>query len=190
MADMQHIELIIKRQKWGWIGHTLQKDESSVAWQAMQWNSLDGIGGRKGRPCETWRRTVERQCKNLSKTWSDLKQLAQTRVRCRVGWCPMSRSGSSKLGRRNLFLTITWRNVYTIGIFKKIKWNFIIRKKISNVHWNHFVKHQCNGQDLMKVLDCFGFVFFVLLFLTCRALFVTLVSVGSTQDMFIFVRKI
>ena len=75
MADMQQIDVIIKRHIWGWIGHTLRKDESSVARQAMQWNPLDGII-KKGRPCETWRRTVERECKNLNKTWPDLKQLA------------------------------------------------------------------------------------------------------------------
>ena len=79
--------MIIKRHtsKWGWIGHTLRKDVSSVARQAMQWNPLDGIGRRKGRPCETCRRTVERECKNLNNTWSNLKQLAQSRVRWRVG---------------------------------------------------------------------------------------------------------
>ena len=48
---------------------------------AMQWNPLNGIGRKKGRPCETWWRTVERECKNLNKTWPDLKQLAQSRVR-------------------------------------------------------------------------------------------------------------
>ena len=67
MADMQQIDVIIKRHKWGWIGHTLRKDES------MQWNPLDGIGRKKGRHCETWRRTVERECKNLNKTFPDLK---------------------------------------------------------------------------------------------------------------------
>ena len=59
--------------------------ESLLARQAMQWNRLDGIGRKKGRPCETWRRTVERVCKNLNKTLPDLKQLAQSRVRWRVG---------------------------------------------------------------------------------------------------------
>ena len=37
MADMQQIDVIIKIHKWGWIGHTLRKDESLVARQAMQW---------------------------------------------------------------------------------------------------------------------------------------------------------
>ena len=60
MADMQQIDVIIERHKWGWIGHTLRKDESLVTRQAIQWNPLDGNGRRKGRPCETWRRTVPR----------------------------------------------------------------------------------------------------------------------------------
>ena len=37
------------------MGHTLRKDEFSVARQAMQWNALDVLGEKKGRPCETWR---------------------------------------------------------------------------------------------------------------------------------------
>ena len=66
-AEMQHIDVIIQWHKYDWIGHTLRNDESSVARQAMQWNPLDGIGRKKGRPCEIWRRTVERECKNLKK---------------------------------------------------------------------------------------------------------------------------
>ena len=48
MTDMQQIDVIIERHKWGWFEHTLRKDESSVARQALQWNPLDGIGRRKG----------------------------------------------------------------------------------------------------------------------------------------------
>ena len=43
--------------KWGWIGHTLRKAESSLARQAMQWNPLDGIG-KKGETL----RDVETNC--------------------------------------------------------------------------------------------------------------------------------
>ena len=84
MADVQQIDVIIKIHKWGWIGHTLRRDESSVARQATQQNPLDGIGRKKGRPCETCRRTMERECKNLNKTWPDLKQLTQSSVGWRV----------------------------------------------------------------------------------------------------------
>ena len=79
IADMQ-IDVTIKRHKWGWIGHTLRKDESSVPRQAMKWNPLDGIGRSKQRSCETCRRTVKKECKNLNKIWSDMKQLPQSRV--------------------------------------------------------------------------------------------------------------
>ena len=47
---------------------------------------------------ETRRRTVERECKNLNKPWPDLKQLAQLRVRWRVGvidaLCPGRHQGN------------------------------------------------------------------------------------------------
>ena len=33
-----------------------------------------------------WRRTLERECKDLNKTLSDMKQLAPSRVRWRVGF--------------------------------------------------------------------------------------------------------
>ena len=77
MADMQQTDVLI--------GHTLRKVESSVARQTMQWHPLDGIGSRKGRPCETWRPTVARRCKNLNKICSDMKQLTQSRVWWREG---------------------------------------------------------------------------------------------------------
>ena len=51
MAVMQQIDVIIKRHKWGCIGHLPRKHKSSVVRQAMQWNPLDGIGRKQGRPC-------------------------------------------------------------------------------------------------------------------------------------------
>ena len=48
IADMKLIDVTIRRHKWGWIGHTLRKDESLVARQAMQWSPLDGIGKKRG----------------------------------------------------------------------------------------------------------------------------------------------
>ena len=36
-------------------------------------------------PCETCRQTVERESNDLNKTWSDMKQLARSRVPWRVG---------------------------------------------------------------------------------------------------------
>ena len=53
MADTQQIDVIIKRHKWGWIGHTLRKDESSVARQAMQLEEETGDLVRPGD--ELWK---------------------------------------------------------------------------------------------------------------------------------------
>ena len=129
--------MIIKRQKWGCIGHTLRKDESSVARQAMQWNPLNGIARKKRRPCETWRRTVEKECKNLNKTWPDLRQLAQSGVRwswhC---WCPMSLSGSSKLRSEEevcIYKYLWSRAINTIFVqfgFKRNIYLFVILEAI------------------------------------------------------------
>ena len=59
MADMQQIDMIIRRHKWGWIGHTMRRDESLVAQQAMQWNALNGIGRKMVDPArhgdELWK---------------------------------------------------------------------------------------------------------------------------------------
>ena len=66
MADMQQIDVIIKRHKWGWIGHTLRKDESSVARQAMQWNPLDGIGRKTGDLETNCRKGVQDSKQNLA----------------------------------------------------------------------------------------------------------------------------
>ena len=49
----------IKRRKWGWIGHTLQKTATITTRQALSWNPQ---GKRKvGRPRQTWRRSVEEE---------------------------------------------------------------------------------------------------------------------------------
>ena len=53
MANMQQIDVIIKRHKWGWIGHTLRKDESSVPdklCNGILWMVLEEEKGGPVRP--------------------------------------------------------------------------------------------------------------------------------------------
>ncbi|XP_037300014.1 uncharacterized protein LOC119190875 [Manduca sexta] len=74
------IDQQIKRRKWKWIGHTLRRDPEHIPRQALDWNPQ---GKRKrGRPKQTWRRTVIAEAKNIGKTWSEIKREAQDRV----GW--------------------------------------------------------------------------------------------------------
>ncbi|CAH4036136.1 unnamed protein product [Pieris brassicae] len=72
----------IKRRKWNWIGHTLRRDLNHIPKQALDWNPQ---GKRKrGRPKQTWRRTVADEAKRAGKTWSEVKHEAQDRTRWRL----------------------------------------------------------------------------------------------------------
>ena len=81
-CKQQPIAKTIKSRKYGWIGHTLRREQESISRQALDWNPQ---GKRKiGRPKTTWRRTVEREIKEEGKTWREIKNLAQNRVRWRT----------------------------------------------------------------------------------------------------------
>ncbi|XP_054279269.1 uncharacterized protein LOC128997656 [Macrosteles quadrilineatus] len=63
----QKISLEIKRQKWRWLGHTLRKTDGAIEKKALEWNPQ---GTRKrGRPCDTWRRTIMKEALSVGKTW-------------------------------------------------------------------------------------------------------------------------
>lgn len=85
------IDQQIKRRKWNWIGHTLRRGSDHIPKQAMDWNPQ---GKRKrGRPKQTWRRTIADEAKNIGKTWSEVKREAQDRIRWRTtvdALCPSS----------------------------------------------------------------------------------------------------
>ena len=71
------VELQIRRRKWNWIGHTLRRPENHIPKQALDWNPQ---GKRKrGRPKQTWRRTVVAEAQKLGLTWSEVKHAASDR---------------------------------------------------------------------------------------------------------------
>jgi len=64
------IDLQIRKRKWGWLGHTLRKSTDDITRQALEWNPQ---GKRsRGRPKNTWRRTVLEQAKGVKKTWAEI----------------------------------------------------------------------------------------------------------------------
>ena len=72
----------IKRKKWNWIGHTLRKGDDDLAKQALDWNPQGSR--RRGRPAETWSRTVKSEAQSAGKTWNEIKGQARNNVRWRL----------------------------------------------------------------------------------------------------------
>jgi hypothetical protein len=71
------IELQIKKQKCKWIEHTIRKDENAVERIVLDWNPQ---GTRKrGRPRNTWRRSVMEEAQRGGRTWREVKRLAVDR---------------------------------------------------------------------------------------------------------------
>ena len=68
---------IIMRRRWRWIGHILRREQGNITRTALHWTPE---GKRKrGRPRNTWRRTVEGELKTMNQTWGVIQKKAQDR---------------------------------------------------------------------------------------------------------------
>ncbi|KAI8500287.1 hypothetical protein Bbelb_218530 [Branchiostoma belcheri] len=75
-------EITIRRRKWRWIGHTLQKPPTSITRTALDWNPQ---GQRhRGRPRLSWRRGVRKDLERANVTWQETKKIAMNRKRWRL----------------------------------------------------------------------------------------------------------
>jgi hypothetical protein len=73
-TGQEDVNLEIRKRKFGWIAHTLRKDDGEIPKTALQWNPQ---GSRKrGRPKKSWRRSV---IKEAGRSWSELRLLAADR---------------------------------------------------------------------------------------------------------------
>ena len=80
-TEQSRIEESIKRKKWKWIGHTLRKPGNNITRSALEWNPQ---GSRKrGRPKQSWRRSVHDELAKKNTTWIEAKRTANNRVRWR-----------------------------------------------------------------------------------------------------------
>ena len=72
--------IVSKRRRWEWLGHVLRMDNNRHAKIAISWTP-DGKRIRKRcRHKETWRRTIERERKDLGfQTWTDATKVAKER---------------------------------------------------------------------------------------------------------------
>ena len=81
-TSQRSIITTIRERKWRWVGHTLRRQQSNIAKQALDWNPQ---GKRKrGRPTLTWRRTLEAELRSTRMTWGEAKKAAQDRARWRA----------------------------------------------------------------------------------------------------------
>ena len=81
-ANVKEISRVVKERRWKFIGHTLRKEQGNDCVTAMTWAPE---GKRKrGRPRETWRKTVEKERKNAGwTTWNQVRTIAMDRKKWR-----------------------------------------------------------------------------------------------------------
>jgi hypothetical protein len=75
------ISIQIKRRKWTWIGHTLRKGNEAIEREVLDLNPQRKR--RRGRPKQTWQRSVHNESLEKGKSWSEVKRMARDRTRWR-----------------------------------------------------------------------------------------------------------
>ena len=68
------ITQLVQRKRWKWISHVLHMPPAALPRVALRWTP-DGRR-KRGRPKETWRRTVEKEMEEDSWTWGHLERRA------------------------------------------------------------------------------------------------------------------
>ena len=81
-ASMQPLTQEVKRRRWRWLGHVLRMSQDAIPRIALKWTPA---GKRpRGRPRETWRRTIDRERLEQGWSWGHLQKIAQDRSEWRV----------------------------------------------------------------------------------------------------------
>jgi hypothetical protein len=102
MTQKEPIELEIKRRKWKWLGHTLRGPQTDINRAALEWDAQGSR--RRGRPINTWRRTVVNEAKSNGLTSKQVKTVAQNRVR----WKCVVNAICSWGSYRTYILPVSW----------------------------------------------------------------------------------
>jgi hypothetical protein len=80
-AEETEISTQISRRKWNWIAHTLRKRHDTIEKEVLDWNPQGQW--RRGKPKQTWRRSVHSEALGEGKSGGEVKQLARNRIRRR-----------------------------------------------------------------------------------------------------------
>ena len=81
-SRQEPMALQIRRRKWRWVGHTLRKAHTNVTRQALEWNPQGNR--RRGRPKQTWRRSLLEELKTTGMSWETAKSTAGDRKNWKV----------------------------------------------------------------------------------------------------------
>ncbi|PVD19793.1 hypothetical protein C0Q70_20284 [Pomacea canaliculata] len=73
-TETESITTQVQQRRWRWIGHVLRQQTADLSRVDLRWTP-DGRR-KRGRPKETWRRTVEREMKGKGWTWGHLEARA------------------------------------------------------------------------------------------------------------------
>lgn len=85
-------------RRWRWIGHVLRMPPTSLPRVAHRWTP-DGRRNR-GRPKETWRRTVETEMKKQGWAWVTWRDVLQTDHAGGLRWRPHALPSVKRIKRR------------------------------------------------------------------------------------------
>ena len=77
-TGQRDITMVITQRRWRWLGHVIRKDRDSITRTALRW-TRDSGRRKRGRPRETWRRTIEAEMRTAGKTWKELEKAAMDR---------------------------------------------------------------------------------------------------------------
>ena len=78
-VSLATISEMVAHRRWRWIGHVLRRENNSIPRVALTWTP-DGRR-KRGRPRETWRRTVEREREAMGLTsWREATTAAADRT--------------------------------------------------------------------------------------------------------------
>ena len=72
---------VIKWRRWTWIGHIIRMPPNAIPKITIRWTPNAGRR-KRGRPEETWRKSVERGMKDNGLIWAQVEHLARNRS----GW--------------------------------------------------------------------------------------------------------
>ena len=78
LANMEPISTTIKMRKWRWLGHTQRKQPGDITRSALTWSPQGAR--RRGRPRNTWRRTLHDELRAKRHTWRDFETTAPDRA--------------------------------------------------------------------------------------------------------------